>query len=121
MGVNYQIRSESGKVLVAHHNNFKTYLLTQETGDLICSGRETGDIEVVQHEIPQFNATPGNPSHRVRPPHLRQVIRPPDRYTSFSPSQTTVIVEIVCSCLFSGRELKKGEVMLRYPSPFLVN
>ena len=82
MGVNYQIRSDSGKLLVAHHNNLKTCLLPQETDDLNSCRRETRDIEVVQHEIPQFNATPGQPSHRVRPPHLRQVIHPPDQYTS---------------------------------------
>lgn len=82
-GVNYKLQSELGKVKVAHHNNLKPCFLPRGPGKLTCPDRESEDFEIVQPPLPKSNTTPETrPLQRVRPPHLRQIIRPPDRYTS---------------------------------------
>ena len=83
-GVNYQLQSESGKIRVAHHNNLKLcFRHVKGSGTLTCPNRESEGLDVVQFPLPTSNTTPETlPLHRVRPPNLRQVIRPPERYTS---------------------------------------
>ena len=82
-GVNYKIRAETGKEKVVHHNNLKPCSVPKGRGELVSPGRETGDIQVVENElfVPPSATTPEQPRQRVRPPHLRQNIRAPDRYT----------------------------------------
>lgn len=85
LGVDYKIRSEAGKVKVVHHNSLKPCLIPKEKGELVCPSKETEDIQVVENEVhdqlPSVT-TPEHPVQRVRPPHLRQHVRPPERYTS---------------------------------------
>ena len=82
-GVNYKIRAETGKEKVVHHNNLKPCSVPKGRGELVSPGRKTGDIQVVENElfVPPSATTPEQPRQRVRPPHLRQNIRAPDRYT----------------------------------------
>lgn len=68
--------------MVAHHNNLKYCLVPKDKGELISPTRRTGDIQVVEKEIVlPSTTTPEQPRQRLRPPHLRQNVRPPDRYT----------------------------------------
>ena len=81
-GVNYNIRSSNGKFLVAHHNQLKACPLPLGQGQPFHPVPETPGIipregfPVVQHEEMQGVVQRGT----ARPPHLRQVINPPQRY-----------------------------------------
>ena len=83
MGVNYKIKSNSGKEMVAHHNNLNLCTAPKGRGELVSPTRKTGDIQVVEYEtVPPSATTPEQPrQQQVRPPNLRQNVRPPDRYT----------------------------------------
>ena len=82
-GVNYGLRSEHGKFLVAHHNQLKFCPIQAKPGLPCHPGPETSGI-VYGGSIPaEEQERPGDPRGQVvraRPAHLRQIINPPERY-----------------------------------------
>ena len=82
-GVNYSLRSEHGKFLVAHHNQLKFCPIQAKPGLPCHPGPETSGI-VYGGSIPaEEQERPGDPRGQVvraRPAHLRQIINPPERY-----------------------------------------
>jgi len=85
-GVNYQVKDKSGKILNVHHNQLKLCTIPQDGARPTCPVPETGEIEIVAGP-PLGDGNPGcanheaqNPQRFVRPPNLRQNIRPPMRY-----------------------------------------
>ncbi len=81
-GVNYTLRSEMGKTLVAHHNQLKICPTPLGRGLPVHPVPETPGIIAApdtQEELrgrEQRNVQ----GRTARPPHLRQVINPPDRF-----------------------------------------
>ena len=87
MGVNYNIRSTTGKSLVAHHDQLKPYPIPLDQGKPIYPAPETPGVVI--SEVPQAEQRRQNEAQGIqardtpRPTHLRQVINPPNRYGDF--------------------------------------
>ena len=87
MGVNYNIRSTTGKSLVAHHDQLKPYPIPLGQGKPIYPAPETPGVVI--SEVPQVEQRRQNEAQGIqardtpRPTHLRQVINPPNRYGDF--------------------------------------
>ena len=82
-GVNYYLKSENGKFLTAHHNQLKTCPVPIKPGLPYCPSPETPGIVYGDFlQVGEQGRQGGRQEQplRARPPHLRQVINPPDRF-----------------------------------------
>ena len=82
-GVNYYLKSENGKFLTAHHNQLKTCPVPLKPGLPYCPSSETPGIvygDCLQVGEQGRRGDRQEQPLRARPPHLHQVINPPDRF-----------------------------------------
>ena len=85
-GINYSIRSNTGKEMVVHHNNVKKCVLPSGTGTLLSPVRESWDPAVIPGgPLPQRGIGPARvaPPVYARPARLRQIVHPPLRFGDF--------------------------------------
>ena len=85
-GINYTIRSKTGKDIVVHHNNIKKCAVPSSTGSPFCPVREDWDPIVVQGDpVPPEVVGPDSevPPVHNRLARLRQNVHPPLRFGDF--------------------------------------
>ena len=77
--VNYKVRSETGKIVVFHHNHLKPYFAPNGPPNVFCPSREYGDFTVVESVQPPSNTphSPNPPQARATPTGLRQRVPRP--------------------------------------------
>ena len=84
-GVNYNIQSNSGKLLVVHHNQLKPCPIPFDQGQPIHPVPETPGIQIGEalQRDEQEGGQGGQIEGTARPARLRQVINPPRRFGEF--------------------------------------
>ena len=85
-GINYSIRSKTGKDMVVHHNNVKNCVLPSGKGTSFCPVQESWDSVVIPGgPLPRGDIDPIRPEPLVhaRPARLRQTVNPPLRFGDF--------------------------------------
>ena len=82
-GVNYVLRSNTGKSLVAHHNQLRPCPTPIDQGLQVQPFAETPDIAFAEPEMVDEQGVQRDLRGTARPTYLRQVINPPLRFGDF--------------------------------------